>query len=72
MADDTKKELRSKMIYQVFVRNYSEDGIFASVERDLDRIKSLGTDFIVSPSKSLICVVKMVTAIPLVKPTTMG
>ena len=46
MADDTKKELRSKLIYQVFVRNYSKDGTFASVERDLDRIKSLGTDIV--------------------------
>ena len=35
-------------------------------------IKSAGTLSMVSPKRSLICVVKMVTAIPLVKPTTMG
>ena len=35
-------------------------------------IKSLGTVSIVSPNRSLICVVKMVSAIPLVNPTTMG
>ena len=35
-------------------------------------MKSLGTDAIVSPSKSFTCVVKMVSAIPEVKPTMMG
>ena len=35
-------------------------------------MKSVGTTSMVSPSRSLICVVKMVTAMPLVKPTTMG
>ena len=35
-------------------------------------MKSEGTWAMLSPKRSLICVVKMVTAIPLVKPTTMG
>ncbi len=34
--------------------------------------KSDGLEVNVSPKRSFICVVKMVTAIPLVKPTTMG
>lgn len=46
MADNTPKNLRSLMMYQVFVRNYSKEGTFAAVERDLDRIKALGTDII--------------------------
>ena len=35
-------------------------------------MKSDGLEGSVSPNKSFICVVKMVTAIPLVNPTTMG
>ena len=46
MAKNTEKELRNKMMYQVFVRNYSEEGTFKGVEKDLDRIKNLGTDII--------------------------
>ena len=46
MADNTSKNLRSLLIYQIFVRNYSEEGTFAAVERDLDRIRSLGTDVV--------------------------
>ena len=46
MADNTPKTLRNQMMYQVFVRNYSEAGTFAQVERDLDRIKALGTDIV--------------------------
>ena len=34
------------IIYQVFVRNYSEDGSFESVRKDLKRIKDLGVDVI--------------------------
>ena len=46
MALDTNKNLRNKMMYQVFVRNFSEEGTFAEVEKKLDEIKSLGTDII--------------------------
>ena len=35
-------------------------------------MKSAGTSAIVNPNKSLICVVNIVSAIPLVKPMTMG
>ena len=35
-------------------------------------MKSLGTLSMLSPKRSFICVVKIVTAIPLVNPTTMG
>ena len=46
MAYHTNTDLRNKVIYSVYVRNYSEEGTFAAVERDLDRIKSLGVDII--------------------------
>lgn len=46
MAYQTKTDLRNNVIYSVYVRNYSEEGTFAAVERDLDRIKGLGVDII--------------------------
>ena len=46
MADQTKKELRNLLMYQIFVRNYSEAGTFSAVMEDLDRIKALGVDII--------------------------
>lgn len=46
MAITTSKDLRSQVIYSVYVRNYSQEGTFAAVERDLDRIKGLGVDII--------------------------
>ena len=38
--------LRNQMIYQVFVRNYSEEGTFNALRKDLKRIKELGTDIL--------------------------
>ena len=46
MADNTKKSLRNLMIYQIFVRNHSDEGTFLGVEKDLDRIRDLGTDIV--------------------------
>ena len=46
MAKNTDIELRNKIIYSIFVRNYSEEGTFKAVEKDLDRIKDLGVDII--------------------------
>ena len=46
MARNTKKDLRKMMLYQVYVRNYSEDGTFNALTKDLDRIKDLGTDIL--------------------------
>lgn len=46
MAYGTKTDLRNQVIYSVYVRNYSEEGTFAAVEKDLDRIKELGVDMI--------------------------
>ncbi|MCD8026235.1 MAG: alpha-amylase [Clostridiales bacterium] len=46
MAKQTDINLRSKVIYSVYVRNHTEEGTFSSVIPDLDRIKSLGTDII--------------------------
>ncbi len=34
------------MIYQVFVRNYSQEGTFNALRKDLKRIKELGTDIL--------------------------
>lgn len=39
-------KLRNMMMYQVFVRNHSEEGTFEGVLKDLDRIKALGTNII--------------------------
>ena len=46
MADNTNIKLRQKMMYSLFVRNHTPEGTFAAVEKDLDRIQSLGTDII--------------------------
>lgn len=46
MASNTDISLRNKMIYCVFVRNYSKEGTFEAVSEDLDRISGLGTDII--------------------------
>ncbi|MCX7774338.1 MAG: alpha-amylase family glycosyl hydrolase [Clostridia bacterium] len=46
MALDTPKTLRSKVIYEVFVRNHGKNGTFQDVAEDLDRIKALGTDIV--------------------------
>lgn len=40
------KELRNKSIYQIFVRNHSISGKFKDVENDLERIKSMGFDYL--------------------------
>lgn len=46
MALDTDISLRNKIIYSIYVRNYSESGDFKGVIYDMDRIKSLGVDII--------------------------
>ena len=46
MAVDTPKFYRNHVMYSIFVRNYSEEGTFNGVRRDLDRIKALGTDIV--------------------------
>jgi glycosidase len=46
MAKDTKKELRNKIIYEIYVRNHGKNGTFKDVSSDLKRIKELGVDFI--------------------------
>ena len=43
MAVKTSKNLRNKVIYQIFTRNYKE-GTFKAIEADLQRIKDLGVD----------------------------
>lgn len=46
MAVQTKLDLRNQVMYSVYVRNYSEEGTFWAVEKDLDRIQQLGVDII--------------------------
>lgn len=46
MAKNTDKSYRNQIIYSVYVRNYSPEGAFEGVRRDLDRIRELGTDII--------------------------
>lgn len=46
MAKKTPKSYRNQIMYSVFVRNYSPEGTFEGVRRDLDRIQNLGVDVI--------------------------
>ncbi|SEA31113.1 Glycosidase [Lachnospiraceae bacterium NK3A20] len=46
MAKNTDKAYRNQVMYSIFVRNYSTEGTFEGVRRDLDRIKDLGVDVI--------------------------
>ncbi|HAE63085.1 MAG TPA: alpha-amylase [Eubacteriaceae bacterium] len=46
MASNTDIELRKGIIYSAFIRNHTKEGTFRSFEKDLDRIKALGTDII--------------------------
>lgn len=46
MAKQTPKNYRNQVLYSVFVRNYSQEGTFEAVRRDLDRIRDLGVDIL--------------------------
>ena len=46
VSKKTSVSLRNTFIYQIFVRNYSEEGTFKEVQKDLDRIKELGVDYV--------------------------
>lgn len=46
MAIPTSKAYRNQVMYSVFVRNYSEEGTFEAVRRDLRRIRELGVDIV--------------------------
>lgn len=46
MAKSTPNTYRNQILYCVFVRNYSGEGTFEGVRKDLARIKDLGTDII--------------------------
>jgi glycosidase len=43
---NTKIKLRNQVIYQIYVRNFSEAGNFKGVIDELDRIKELGVDVV--------------------------
>lgn len=46
MALTTSNAYRNQLLYCVFVRNYSQEGTFEALRKDLPRIKDLGTDII--------------------------
>ena len=46
MAKETNTAFRSQMMYCVYVRSHTEEGTFQALRKDLERIKSLGTDVI--------------------------
>lgn len=46
MAKETPLSFRNLNIYSIFIRNFSEEGTFNAVTKELDRIKSLGTDIV--------------------------
>ena len=46
MAYDPLSHLRNAVIYEIYVRNHSDEGTFSGVTRDLDRIRSMGVDII--------------------------
>ena len=46
MAKNTDIDLRSQIIYSVYVRNHTPEGTFRAVIPDLDRIRALGTDIV--------------------------
>jgi hypothetical protein len=46
MAQDTPADLRTLVMYSVFVRQHSPEGTFAAVEADLPRIRALGVDLV--------------------------
>jgi glycosidase len=46
MAEGTGKALRSQIIYSVFVRQYSAEGTFEALRKDLPRIRALGADIL--------------------------
>ncbi|MBQ3417044.1 MAG: alpha-amylase [Ruminococcus sp.] len=46
MATQTSKTLRNQVMYQIFVRNFSEEGTFEKVREKLPDIQALGVDII--------------------------
>ncbi len=46
MAKNTNPSLKNMIMYSVYVRNHGENGSFKDVEKDLQRIKELGTDIV--------------------------
>ena len=46
MAVNTPLRVRNFSIYNVVVRNFTEAGTLNAIHSELDRIKSLGTDYI--------------------------
>ena len=48
----------NEIIYQIFVRNYSKEGTFRMVEKDLPRLKELGVSSILVMSNKVTLVIE--------------
>ena len=46
MAHNTDPALQNQVVYSIYVRAHTPEGTFSAVVPDLDRIKSLGADYI--------------------------
>jgi glycosidase len=46
MAVDTPASLKNLILYEVYVRNHTQEGTFRAIEPDLDRIRDLGVDVV--------------------------
>jgi hypothetical protein len=46
LAQDTPRDYRNLVLYEVYVRNHGPNGTFADVEADLPRIQDLGVDVV--------------------------
>jgi glycosidase len=46
MVRTTPISLRNSVMYSIYVRSHSAEGNFKGVAKDLERIKSLGTDIV--------------------------
>ncbi len=46
MANKTDGRLNQSLIYEISLYNFAQEPTFASVEKELDRIKALGTDIV--------------------------
>lgn len=46
MAKDTSKSFRNQVMYQIYVRNFSNEGTFKAIIPSLKRIKDLGVDIV--------------------------
>ena len=65
MSINTSKDLRKMFIYQVYIRNHTENGTFNEFVLDLDRIKNLGVDALTNaPNKGKLRLINYLSIMP--------